>query len=47
MSSDRDKGECRVCGIFAKIGLHYGAVTCYKCRAFFRQNQVPVELKYF
>ena len=36
MDKDRDKGECRVCGAFAKIGLHYGALTCYKCRAFFR-----------
>ena len=28
--------HCHVCGILARTGLHYGAVTCYPCRAFFR-----------
>ena len=35
-----NQGECQVCGVTAKIGLHYGAVTCYKCRAFFRSKNV-------
>ena len=36
----RDKCECQVCGATAKIGFHYGAITCYKCKAFFRSKQV-------
>ena len=32
--------ECLVCGSTGKLGLHYGAVTCYKCRAFFRYNNL-------
>ena len=40
----RDQGECRVCGVTAKIGLHYGAVTCLKCRAFFRSRKKIVFL---
>ena len=28
---------CSVCGSTTKTGLHYGAVTCYPCRAFFRR----------
>ena len=31
--------KCLVCGSKGKLGLHYGAVTCYKCRAFFRYNK--------
>ena len=41
----RDKCECQVCGATAKIGFHYGAVTCCKCKAFFRSKQVCNLLK--
>ena len=27
---------CLVCGATTRTGLHYGAITCYPCRAFFR-----------
>jgi hypothetical protein len=31
--------ECAVCGTRTRTtGLHYGAVTCYPCRAFFRST---------
>ena len=26
------QGECQVCGVTAKIGLHYGAVTCFRSK---------------
>ena len=33
--------RCMVCDIEAtKTGRHYGAITCYPCRAFFRRAQV-------
>ena len=31
-----DKLVCGVCGGKSYTGLHYGAITCYSCRAFFR-----------
>ena len=31
-----DKLVCGVCGGKSPTGLHYGATTCYPCRAFFR-----------
>ena len=32
--------DCSVCLIKnVKVGKHYGAVTCYSCRAFFRRSQ--------
>ena len=31
--------ECSVCGSPAAAHLHYGAVSCYSCRAFFRRGQ--------
>ena len=30
---------CSVCGSPAAAHLHYGAVSCYSCRAFFRRGQ--------
>ena len=33
--SSRDK--CRICGDFATIHVHYGSVSCFSCRAFFRR----------
>ncbi len=34
-----EKKICRVCGeeIAKYKGLHYGGLTCYSCRAFFRR----------
>lgn len=31
--------NCSVCGSPAAAHLHYGAVSCYSCRAFFRRGQ--------
>ena len=32
---------CSICGIATeKTGRHYGAISCYPCRAFFRRAQV-------
>ena len=31
--------SCSVCGSPAAAHLHYGAVSCYSCRAFFRRGQ--------
>ena len=32
---------CTICGIATeKTGRHYGAISCYPCRAFFRRAQV-------
>ena len=30
------EAPCLVCGATTRTGLHYGAITCYPCRAFFR-----------
>ena len=32
------KAECSVCGSPAAAHLHYGAISCYSCRAFFRRG---------
>lgn len=32
------KVACEVCGDLANDHVHYGAVTCYSCRAFFRRS---------
>jgi len=32
-----EEGCCLVCGATSPTGLHYGAITCYPCRAFFRR----------
>jgi hypothetical protein len=32
------KSECSVCGSPAAAHLHYGAISCYSCRAFFRRG---------
>ena len=37
--------ECSVCGQPAAAHLHYGAVSCYSCRAFFRRGQ-PKQVRY-
>ena len=35
--------QCSVCDLQTpKLGKHYGATTCYPCRAFFRRAQVSV-----
>ena len=31
--------SCSVCGSPAAAHLHYGAVSCYSCRAFFRRGR--------
>ena len=41
---DKDKEDnlaavCSVCASPAAAHLHYGAVSCYSCRAFFRRGQ--------
>jgi len=30
--------KCKVCDEPAAIHIHYGAVTCFSCRAFFRRS---------
>lgn len=30
--------HCQVCGDAARNHVHYGATSCYSCRAFFRRN---------
>ena len=38
------KVACQVCGDVANDHVHYGAIVCYSCRAFFRRgvtNQTP------
>ena len=37
--------ECSVCGSPAAAHLHYGAVSCYSCRAFFRRGQ-PKQIRW-
>ena len=32
------KVECQVCGDTANDHIHYGAIACYSCRAFFRRG---------
>ena len=32
------KVECQVCGDTANDHVHYGAIACYSCRAFFRRG---------
>ena len=32
------KVECQVCGDEANDHVHYGAIACYSCRAFFRRG---------
>lgn len=36
---------CSVCGSPAAAHLHYGAISCYSCRAFFRRGQ-PKQLRW-
>ena len=36
---------CSVCGSPAAAHLHYGAVSCYSCRAFFRRGQ-PKQIRW-
>ena len=39
------ESQCAVCDQrLAKARLHYGGVTCYSCRAFFRRNTQREEL---
>ena len=39
---------CNVCNLTSeKTGKHYGAITCYACRAFFRRAQVKLNLEVF
>ena len=33
------QASCSVCGDAAASHLHYGAISCYSCRAFFRSEQ--------
>ena len=33
-----DTEKCRICGEAAAKHVHYGAVTCFSCRAFFRRS---------
>jgi hypothetical protein len=30
--------KCKVCDEPAAIHIHYGAITCFSCRAFFRRS---------
>ena len=32
------KVACQICGDVANDHIHYGATTCYSCRAFFRRS---------
>ena len=46
--SEKDESlaaECSVCGSPAAAHLHYGAVSCYSCRAFFRRGQ-PKQIRW-
>ena len=40
------KVTCQVCGDVANDHMHYGAITCYSCRAFFRRG-VHCQAPYF
>ena len=42
---DNLTSTCNVCGSPAAAHLHYGAVSCYSCRAFFRRGQ-PKQTRY-
>eukprot|EP00092_Neocalanus_flemingeri_P027141 GFUD01029433.1.p1 GENE.GFUD01029433.1~~GFUD01029433.1.p1 ORF type:complete len:660 (+),score=109.72 GFUD01029433.1:54-1982(+) len=39
MEVDISGSECSICRLTEKLGKHYGAITCYSCRAFFRRAQ--------
>ena len=42
------QARCSVCGDAAATHLHYGAVSCYSCRAFFRcPKQIIYQKQFF
>ena len=37
--------KCQICGDVANDHIHYGALACYSCRAFFRRCRAKIKLK--
>lgn len=38
-------GKCKICDDKANHHIHYGSITCYSCRAFFRRITVSAAHK--
>ena len=42
VDSSRHMTTCTVCGDVAPEHVHYGSVTCFSCRAFFRRYKIKL-----